>query len=155
MAGDSLYLDERAKVSWGGDPNQEGRFHNVLNILTKYMYDNRDEDHAYVDVDYSLCRSIDSKILWDERAGGLLVNQGFIRIRPLGNRRWRVSMRKEVRFSDRTPYASAAGWLDFGELVNYFAPAVLTWWLECETYSLADIASSTSAQPSGSAAHSQ
>ncbi len=148
-----LFMDEYARVSWGGDSDQEGTFHNILNIETKYRYDKNHQEDAYADVDYSLCRSIDSKILWDERKGGLLVNQGFIKIRPLGKNRWRVSMKKEVRFSDRTPYANAAGWADFGQLVNYFAPAVMTWWLECETYSLADIGQHTPCDDSANGRH--
>ena len=47
----------------------------------------------------------------------------------------RVTTRKILQFSDRTPYSGATGWFDFGQLLNYLAPATLTWWLESEVYS--------------------
>jgi len=147
----ALLLNEVAEISWNGDVNEQARFHNVLNILTSVRPngaltngDNSAETPAggpelrQADVDYNLCRSVDSTVLWDKRAGGLRLNQGFIKLRPLGDDNWRVTMRKELQFSDRTPYENGAGWQDFGQLANYLAPATLTWWLECDTYSLGD-----------------
>ena len=71
---------------------------------------------------------------WDARAGGILIDGGYIQARPVlvGSapddgeavpikNRWRVTTRKVLRFSDRTPYASAPGLLDFGQLLNYLA----------------------------------
>jgi len=46
-----------------------------------------------------------------------------------------MTVRKVLKFSDRTPYSSAPGWLDFGQMLNYLAPASITWWLETELYS--------------------
>ena len=49
--------------------------------------------------------------------------------------RWRVTTRKVLRFSDRTPYSKPTGGMDFGQLLNYLAPAAVTWWLETDFYS--------------------
>ena len=134
-------LREWAQVSWSGDPDQQATFQNVLNVVssirdpgTGQPRDMASHDVRTAEVRYNLCRSIDSTVLWDHRAGGLLVDQGFIKVRPLGSDRWQVTMRKEVQFSDRTPYVGGRGWRDFGQLANYLAPATLTWWLECDTY---------------------
>lgn len=156
-----LFLNEIASIAWDGNSDQQATFHNVLNILTSVRRSRtdvsagdpdsivgRDEQSAkedqvslnlnQADVVYNLCRSIDSRFLWDQRAGGILLNQGFIKLRELGNDNWRVTMRKQLKFSDRTPYENGLGLRDFGQLANYLAPATLTWWLECETYGLAD-----------------
>jgi hypothetical protein len=124
-------LEERAQLSWGADPNQQGSFHNVLRI---HPYSVR-PDRGTIDLNFSLARSVKSRILWDERAGGLLLDHGSIKVRPLAKNHWRLTSRKIVKFSDRTPYANPSGWLDTGQLLNYLAPAALTWWLESETYS--------------------
>ena len=50
----------------------------------------------------------------------------------MGNNSWRVTSKKSLRFSDRTPYSNGPGWSDFGELLNYLTPAALTWWVETE-----------------------
>ena len=55
--------------------------------------------------------------------------------RPLGNNRWRVTTRKVLQFSDRAPYSNPTGGMDFGQLLNYLAPAAVTWWLETDFYS--------------------
>ena len=55
--------------------------------------------------------------------------------RPLGNKRWRVTTRKVLQFSDRAPYSNPTGGMDFGQLLNYLAPAAVTWWLETDFYS--------------------
>jgi len=136
-------LRESAQISWSGRADQQATFENVLNVVSS-IRDPRsdadlpaaldDQELRTAEVRYNLCRSINSTVLWDRRAGGILVNQGFIKVRPVGGRRWQVTMRKEVQFSDRTPYVDGRGWGDFGQLSNYLAPSTLTCWLESETY---------------------
>jgi hypothetical protein len=69
---------------------------------------------------------------------------------PIENR-WRVTTRKVLRFSDRTPYANAAGWLDFGQLLNYLAPAAVTWWLETDFYGAESLHDTGDPHPEGAA----
>ena len=126
-------LEERAAFSWGQDNDQRASFHNILRIEQSV-----DSKHKEIDVDFSLSRSIDSEVLWDRRTGGLLVNQGYLKVRQLGRRSWRVTSRKTIRFSDRTPGSPGRGRTDFGQLLNYLAPTALSWWVETETYSLGD-----------------
>jgi hypothetical protein len=132
-AGGGLLLEERAGISWGADLNQQGSFHNVLRI---HPYSVR-ADLGTVDLHFSLGRSVRSRVLWDERAGGLLLDHGYVKVRPLADNHWRVTSRKILKFSDRTPYANGPGWLDVGQMLNYLAPAALSWWLESEMYSAA------------------
>jgi hypothetical protein len=124
------YLLEDVEVYWGDEQIQTGTFNNVLRID---KFDVRDDDET-ISLDFKLCRSIDSRILWDSRAGGILIDDGFIRARPLGEDRWRVTSRKILKFSDRTPYSNPPGWRDFGQMLNYLAPAAVTWWLETELH---------------------
>jgi len=124
-------LNEHVEVSWDPKGNQRATYHNVLNIRTS-------ENDLDADVYYNLCRSITSSVLWDRRPGGLLLDQGYIKLRHLRDTRYRLTVRKEVRFADRTPCDNPIGWRDFGELTNYLAPATLSCWLESEMYSMAD-----------------
>jgi hypothetical protein len=134
-------LFEDVSVRFGFDEAHSGGFKNVLTI-DKFTKDPRDG----ITLPFRLCRSVDSRIFWDARAGGILIDGGFIVARPvLGHvaddgevvpieNRWRVTTRKVLRFSDRTPYANASGWLDFGQLLNYLVPAAVTLWLETDFY---------------------
>jgi hypothetical protein len=128
-------LYEEAAISWGRGSGQQGSFRNVLNVSRKAVR-GRQHDRSFIDLTFSLCRSISSEVLWDSRHGGIMLNEGFMRVRPLGGGRWRVTSRKLLRFSDRTPYTGASGWADFGQMLNYLAPAALSWWVETETYGL-------------------
>jgi hypothetical protein len=128
-----LMLEEHVRISWGLDALAAGTFHNVLRIPRCVI----DAGSGTIDVEFALARSIDSRILWDERPGGILIDQGYLRVRPLppfGNR-WRITSHKTLLFSDRTPNAGGPGWTDFGQLQNYLAPAALSWWLESEMLS--------------------
>ena len=125
------FLYERARIAWGSHADQTATFDQVLNVT---MTDRPDS----VDVTYSLCRSIKSSVLWDRRAGGMLVDQGFITINPAGKNSWRVTMRKEVQFSDRPYTGTGQGPSDLGQILNYLTPAMLTWWLEGAAYSLGE-----------------
>ena len=136
-AGREVLLHEQAVMSWGRGDDQQGRFQNVL-AITKSVADDADPGRRSIEVDFSLCRSIDSAVLWDTRAGGMNLNEGYLRVKAVGEDAWRISARKHLRFSDRTPNTSDAGPADFGQLPNYLAPAALTWWVETETYSLGD-----------------
>lgn len=134
-------LCEEVSVRFGFDEAHSGGFKNVLTI-DKFTKDPRDG----ITLPFRLCRSVDSRIFWDARAGGILIDGGFIVARPvLGHvadngevvpieDRWRVTTRKVLRFSDRTPYANASGWLDFGQMLNYLVPAAVTLWLETDFY---------------------
>jgi hypothetical protein len=68
----------------------------------------------------------------------MLVDQGFITINPAGKNSWRVTMRKEVQFSDRPYPGTGQGPSDLGQILNYLTPAMLTWWLEGAAYSLGE-----------------
>jgi hypothetical protein len=128
---DTQYLFENVAVRWGFDEVQTGEFNNVL-AIDKFSVDPK---RRTITLPFRLYRSIDSSILWDQRAGGILIDGGYIVARPVGepdDGRWRVTSRKVLKFSDRTPYSNAPGWLDFGQMLNYLAPASVTWWLETE-----------------------
>jgi hypothetical protein len=132
--GEVRFLAEDVAVSWGLDDTQSGSFHNVLRIDRFKV----DADNAAIDLDFSLARSIDSRILWDERPGGIVVDQGFIKARRMGPERWRVTNHKVLLFSDRSPNVAGQGPMDFGQLLNYLAPAAMSWWLESELSSAGD-----------------
>jgi hypothetical protein len=127
------YLFEEVDVRWGAEDEQTGQFRNVL-AIEKFCADKENG----IRVPFKLSRSVDSRILWDSRAGGLLIDDGFLDARPIGHDangepdRWRVTTRKVLKFSDRTPYSNEPGWPDFGQMLNYLAPASVTWWLETE-----------------------
>jgi hypothetical protein len=128
---EARFLEEKAVISWGRDANQQASFHNVLNI-DKFSI--REDDES-IELDFSLSRSIRSRILWDERAGGILINEGYIKARRVAAGVWRVTSRKILRFSDRTPISSRPESLDLGQMLNYLAPAAVMLWLESEMYS--------------------
>lgn len=127
-------LYEVASMAWGQDPTQQATFRNVLNV-SRTVHRNG-ADRPTIDVRFSLRRSISSDVLWDTRTGGITLNEGFLKVVPLGDQRWRVTSRKLLRFSDRTPNSGVNGWTDFGQMLNYLAPAALSWWVDTETYSL-------------------
>jgi hypothetical protein len=124
------FLWERAELSWGGNASRRALFDNVLCIR---RYSVRPDA---IDLTFSLSRSLRSRILWDDREGGILLDDGYIKARRLVDDRWRVTRRKIVKFSDRTPYANGRGWLDSGQILNYLAPAGLIYWLENDIASL-------------------
>jgi len=127
---ETRYLFEDVRVHWGLDDIQTGRFRNVLAIDGFSV----EKDRRTISLPFRLYRSVDSRILWDERPGGILIDEGYLRARPVTDGCSRVTTRKTLKFSDRTPYANAPGWFDFGQLLNYFAPASMVWWLETEFY---------------------
>ena len=63
----SRLVEETAAISWRRDAGQQAWFHNVLRI------DRFTVDHGLgtIDLEFSLSRSIGSRVLWDERAGGI------------------------------------------------------------------------------------
>jgi hypothetical protein len=128
-----LMLEEHVRIAWGFDEMAAGTFHNVLRVPRVEI----DPATGTIAVDFSLARSIDSRILWDERPGGIVVDQGYLRVQPIAGAtdRWRLTSHKTLLFSDRTPNAGGPGWTDFGQLSNYLAPAALSWWLESEMLS--------------------
>jgi len=129
------FLHEVAAMTWGDDQAQRAEFRNVLNVTQSVEKPPRPA-RPTIEVKFSLCRSISSDVLWDHRRGGITMNEGFLRITPLGRSHWRITSRKLLKFSDRTPYSGGTGLTDFGQMLNYLAPAALSWWVETETYSL-------------------
>lgn len=125
-------LHEDVHLTWGGGRGQEARFENVL-WIDRYRVD---QEAKTISIEFSLCRSVNSTVMWDTRPGGILLDQGYVKVRPLPGGRWRVTRRKVLRFGDRTPPEFDGGWLDFGQALNHLAPAGLCWWLESETYNL-------------------
>jgi hypothetical protein len=123
-------LYEDVRVNWGLDDLQKGGFKNVLAVDYFHV-----DDERGITLPFRLCRSINSRMLWDSRPGGILIDGGYLVARPLGNNRWRVTTRKVLQFSDRAPYSNPTGGMDFGQLLNYLAPAAVTWWLETDFYS--------------------
>jgi hypothetical protein len=129
------WLEETVKVPSSIDGPAESSFHNILRI-DKFDVVNRKDEKA-VRVEFSLARSIDSTVLWDARAGGILVDQGYIVVRALTADTWRITSHKTLLFSDRTPNMNISGWFDLGQMINVLTPAALSWWLESEIYSAA------------------
>jgi hypothetical protein len=137
-------LHETAEISWGSNDDQQGAFDVVLNIgfAVADQIDRSSADAApVVDLSFTLGRSISSSILWDRRPGGLRIDNGFIQVLPLAEPdSWLMTSRKTVKFTDRTPNLNRAGWADTGQLLNYLAPASLTWWIESEAFSMGSTA---------------
>ena len=126
---DSRYMFEHVEVRWGDDDVQTGEFRNVL-VIDGFK---PSRERGTISLRFRLCRSIDSRMLWDERAGGILIDGGYIVVRPVKQGGpFRMTARKVLRFSDRTPYSGAAGLFDFGQMLNYMTPAAVTWWLETD-----------------------
>jgi hypothetical protein len=128
-----LLLREVVEVPSGLNPTVIARFENILRIV---LHEGPvDEGGGNARLTYSLHRCLNSRYLWDERPGGILLDQGFIKVSPLGNRKtWRVSIRKILRFADRTPASWADTPLQFGQSLNYLTPAALSWWLQSDMY---------------------
>lgn len=126
---DRRLLEEHVTLVSQADGTEIGSFHNILNIRTPIRADGE------IEIRFDLNRSISSRILWDERAGGIIVNEGYLRAQPVAENVWRVTSRKTLRFSDRTPNSGGGGWNDHGQMLNYLAPAALSSWIESEMYS--------------------
>jgi hypothetical protein len=124
-------LEENVVLLWGREDEQAGSCRNVLRMNRLDF----DAAGARIDVEYDLCRSFSSRLLWDVRAGGLLADSGYSLARDVCGvpGLWRVTSHKTVLWSDRLPYASGAGH-DLGEALNYLSPALTCWWLESEMY---------------------
>lgn len=136
-------LREKVGIMSGLTPTQIAEFENVLGVGFTVK---PDEDKA--DLRFWLERSLRSRYLWDERPGGILIDEGFTKVRPVfptekGGRQqedarvWRVTIRKALRFADRTPASWGDSPLQFGQSLNYLAPATLAWWLQSDIYNAA------------------
>jgi len=124
-------LEERVRIAWGISKQELGYFHNLLNI-TKFSV--RRAPQAAITLEFDLHRSLSSRILWDVRPGGILLDEGYARARQITDDLFRVTVRKTLRFSDRTPSTGGTGWHDLGQVLNFLAPAAMCWWLENEMY---------------------
>ena len=132
-SGDLDVLHETVNLRWGAENEQLGWFDNRLTI-DEFTADVDRYGREIVDLKFSLNDSIRSRVLWDERIGGITVDEGFVRARPIAPRVWRVTSRKWIGFSDRTPYSGGDTWFDIGKTLSYLAPATLSWWIESEMY---------------------
>jgi hypothetical protein len=63
--------------------------------------------------------------------GGIEIDFGESHVDQLGDGLSRISISKTVRFVDLTPGAGAS--IDYGELLNYWVPAMLCLWVDEET----------------------
>lgn len=127
------FLDEVVAIAWDESELQRARYRNVLNVEFWTR-----EATLEADVNYSLCRSIKSSILWDRGPGGMLADEGYIKLRPLGKDVWRVTMHKEVAFGDQAGSSIGSGIRDLSRIISVLAPVAITYWLEWEMYSLGD-----------------
>ncbi|WP_395728114.1 hypothetical protein [Nakamurella sp.] len=132
--GRARFFEEKVRASWNGSGDQTASYHNVLNIRTSKRSSRR-----RADVSYNLCRSIDSTILWDRRAGGLLLDEGYLQVRPLAGRQaWRLTMRKKIAFGDRFGAGSRPLPGDLLQMVEYLAPAYIALYVECAMNGVAE-----------------
>jgi hypothetical protein len=134
LQGPELLL-ESCELSWGGDASTS-TFNQILRIGT-FSVREEDEENQSIELQFSLSRSLDSRVLWDARSGGLRIDEGYIKVRQISPAHWRVTSRKVLNFSDRTPNSAPIAGFDFGEMLNYLAPAAMIWWVESEMYSTA------------------
>jgi hypothetical protein len=125
-------LEETCELSWGSDGGIS-TFNQVL-VIEQFSIK---EDEGSIELRFSLARSIRSRVLWDERGGGILIDEGYIKVRRISDGHWRVTSRKVLNFSDRTPNAATIDGVDIGQMLNYLAPAAMIWWVESEMYSTA------------------
>lgn len=125
-------MEEKVRIVWGTSAQELGSFHNLLNIRRFKVQD--DKFPATVSLDFDLHRCLSSRVLWDARPGGIIVDEGFAKARQVADGLFRVTVRKTLCFSDRTPNRGGAGWNDLGQLLNFLAPAAMAWWLESEMY---------------------
>jgi hypothetical protein len=137
-------LEEQVVLLWGRQDEEGGSCRNVLRMNRLDF----DAAGARIDVEFDLCRSVSSRLLWDVRAGGLVADSGYSLARDVCGvpGLWRVTTHKNVLWSERLPYASGAG-REFGEIMNYLSPAITCWWMETELYSHASSASTATSHP--------
>jgi hypothetical protein len=129
-------VEEEVKILSGLDGDDVGYFHNVIRIGSFTVKRGSRPSDREAELRFSLERSIDSRFLWDVRPGGLLFDSGRTSIRCIAAGAWRVTSRKMIRFADRTQYTGWDGPQDFGQAMNYLAPAVLSAWMENDMYSV-------------------
>jgi hypothetical protein len=90
-----------------------------------------------LNADFSLYDSLSSQILVVEMPGGVDVDFGHVSAKPLSKGWTRYEVVKHLRYSDLTPRdASPEGPWDYGQTLNYLAPALLSSWIEEGLFSL-------------------
>jgi hypothetical protein len=126
------YLEEDVALLWGEEEEIGGSCRNVLR-LDRLDFE---PETPSIDITFDLARSVESRLLWDVRPGGLLVDSGYLVARSVCGvpNLWRVTIQKVLLWSDREPYATGAG-SGIGNALNYLAPATVSWWQESEMYS--------------------
>jgi hypothetical protein len=129
--GGDYLVEEHVQVPSGLSPSVIAEFVNVLRVTLE-----RDDAKSTADLRFSLLRSKSSRYMWDEGPGGILIDEGDVRIRPMATNVWRVTMRKTLRFADRTPATANDTPMQFGQSLNFLAPAMLIWWVQSDLYNL-------------------
>lgn len=128
-----VLLEERVRVPSGLNPSVIAEFRNILSLNFDWQPD-VEAHRPCATLTYRLYRSIRSRYLWDARPGGILVDEGYIKIRWIARNAWRLTVRKVLRFADRTPQSWGDTPLQFGQSLNYLTPAALSWWLQSDMY---------------------
>lgn len=100
------------------------RYRNLLSIDLAYK-------GRGLNADFSLYDSLSSQILVVEMPGGVDVDSGHVSAKPLSGGWTRYEVVKHLRYSDLTPRdASPEGPWDYGQTLNYLAPALLSSFIE-------------------------
>ena len=104
-------------------------FENIL-AITKFdpIVSDRRRAEGSIDLEYRLHRSEQTDLPLYSIIGGLEVDNGFTRAKPVDEDWTRLTMRKTVRFADLSPGSGAA--LDWGNFLNYNSPTALGMWVE-------------------------
>ncbi len=81
-----------------------------------------------VDVDYELYDSISYELGGIVLPGLMRQNHGYLRARPNGDTT-EITCKKEIRFARWTDWSTGSGAFDYGQMLNYLAPAYLSLWI--------------------------
>lgn len=81
-----------------------------------------------VRLEYDEHKSIETVFPTGSIYGGIEVDYGFTRVTPVSSGWSRILFRKTLRFVDLTPGPGTE--IDYGELLNYWAPAILCLWVD-------------------------
>jgi len=127
-------LRENVLIHGRAGGTEIGYFDNLLWSTLTVKEVKRHPEKGWANLEFRLNRCVRSRFMWDERSGGLLIDAGWTKLRSIGPGLWRITARKALRFTDRTPQAGADGPLDFGQALNYLAPSTLSAWLEHDIY---------------------
>jgi len=120
------------QFQWNWNEASMCQFRNLLNI--QYVVDPNQQS---LDLQYSLCQSLDSTVGFDVQAGGIDVDSGCATATPSPGKPgwWTITAKKHLRFTDRTPDdVGLEVPVDLGMALNYLAPATLGMFLDMSVY---------------------